>query len=305
MAAGRVRFDMFIWQVVPWPQLRDDVRYLETLDIGTVWLGDKYEVPESWFGQPAAPWLEAWTTLGALATCTSRVRLGTLVSDLLLRHPAMLAKQAATLDRLSDGRLDLGIGSGDAADEQAAWLGLPVLSPGRRVDRLGEAVEVIDRLLRDRRLTYHGEFYQLTEAPFSPTPLQQPRPPLVIAAQGKRALRIAAERADTWITGPSGFLERNRLLDECCRQIGRDPKTVERACGVFGNGQSRPFASLAAFQDFIGRNREIGVERFVFCFGSAADPPPYDGWIAKGEWATRETLESFAAQVMADLRGTK
>src|ERR1700681_4582667 len=99
MAGSGVRFDMIALHGVPWSDVRDDVRYLETLDIGTVWLGDKYEIPPSWGVD--GPFLEAWSTRGALAACTTRVRLGTLVSDALLRHPAMLAKQAATVDCIS------------------------------------------------------------------------------------------------------------------------------------------------------------------------------------------------------------
>src|SRR5579872_1923778 len=164
-----VQFDMFSWQVVPWSVMRDDVRYLEQLDIGTVWLGDAYLMPAGWGSV-----LDAWTTLGALAACTERVRLGTLISNISLRHPAMLAKQAATVDRISGGRLDLGIGSGTDIPEDRAALGLPLLTPAARVDRLREAVAVIDGLLRGRQVTYHGDYYQLEEAQLAPAPIQQP-----------------------------------------------------------------------------------------------------------------------------------
>ena len=131
-----VRFDMFVWQVVTWPVMRADVRYLETLDIGTVWHGDAFLMPPG-YGSDV---LDAWTTLGALAACTDRVRLGTLVSNVSLRHPAMLAKQAATVDRISSGRLDLGVGAGTDVSQDRATLGTPDLTPAARVDRLREAV---------------------------------------------------------------------------------------------------------------------------------------------------------------------
>ncbi len=175
MVGKNARFDMLAWQVVPWPVLRDDVRYLETLAIGTVWLGDTYATTR---GDPV---LEAWTTLAALAAQTTRVRLGTLISNVALRHPAMLAKQAATVDCISAGRLDLGLGPGEDFPEEAAWLGLPSVTPGVRVDRLGEAVAVIDGLLREQRLSYHGAYYHLEGAPLTPAPVQRPRPPLIIA----------------------------------------------------------------------------------------------------------------------------
>ena len=308
MASGKVRFDMFAWQVVPWPIMRDDVRYLETLDIGTVWVGDEYAHSPPW----ACPILEPWTTLGALASCTSRVRLGTLVSDPALRHPAILAKQAATVDCLSAGRLDLGIGVGDSDTEQTAWLGLPSLTPSGRVDRFSEAVEIVDRLLRDQKLTYHGKYYSLDEAPLTPAPVQRPRPPLIIATEGKRALRVVAERADVWATASWGntsqealqhFRERNRLVDEHCTSIGRDSRKVERAC-IIGWEIPAPFVSAGAFQEIVGQYRDAGVQRFIFCFGSASVPPPYDARVAEGAWASRAVLDAFAAQAMADLQGS-
>jgi len=304
MDGKTVRFDMFAWQVTSWPILRDDVRYLETLDIGTVWLGDAYAMPPTHGGAV----LEAWTTLAALAAHTTRVRLGTLISNVALRHPAMLAKQAATVDCISAGRLDLGLGPGE---NQEAWLGLPSLAPGARVDRLAEAVEVIDRLLRDHRLSYQGSYYQLDDAPLEPAPVQRPRPPLIIAAEGKRALRIAARHADVWVTIPAGrgtreeavrsVRERGQLFDEYCTALGRDPATVERACVAGWGGPDAPFASADTLRDFIGRYREAGVQRFIFCFGSAATPAPYDAWVAAGAWANREVLDAFAAQVITDL----
>jgi alkanesulfonate monooxygenase SsuD/methylene tetrahydromethanopterin reductase-like flavin-dependent oxidoreductase (luciferase family) len=223
MAGSGVRFDMRVFQEAPWLVLLEEVRYLESLGIGTVWLADHY----AWPPRPGAPVLEAWTTLAALVTQMTQVRLGTMVRNVAMRHPALLAKQAATVDCISGGRLDLGLGSGYFAPE-FAWLGIPYLTPGGRVERLREAVVVIDRLLRDRRLSYHGTYYHLEEAPLVPAPVQRPRPPLVIAAY-----------ADVWTTfGPEGasmeaslasVRERNRLLDEYCQAIGREPGSVERA----------------------------------------------------------------------------
>ncbi len=309
MRESRVRFDMFAWQVVPWSILRDDVRYLETLDIGTVWLGDAYAMPA---GYDEGAVLDAWTTLGALAGCTERVRLGTMVTNVSLRHPAMLAKQAATVDRISGGRLDLGVGAGTDLPEDRTALGLPALSPGGRVDRLHEAVEVIDQLLRGRHVTYHGDYYRLDDALVTPTPVQQPRPPLIIGGNGRRALRVVAEHADVWVSDlpwrtmdetVEAIRERNRLLDEYCRDANRDPVTVERACIAGWSPAGSAFASRDAFQDFVGRYREAGVQRFVFSFGSASTPAPYDAWIDAGRWATRKSLEAFAAQEMNALQG--
>ncbi|HEX8919420.1 MAG TPA: LLM class flavin-dependent oxidoreductase [Chloroflexota bacterium] len=307
MAGSGVRIDMFAWQVVPWQVMRDDVRYLESLDIGTIWIGDRYMMPPSLGGAV----LEAWTILAALADCTERVRLGTMVSDVSLRHPTMLAKQAATVDCISEGRLDLGVGPGDNIQEEIDALGFPSLSPNARVDRLREAVTVIDRLLRDQQITYHGEYYQLNEAPLAPAPIQRPRPPLTVAAQGKNTLRIVADHADVWVyalwakTGEEAlenFRVRNQILDEYCISVGRDPGTVERAGFIGWSDCEFPFASRDAFHEFVGRYQDAGMQRFVFSFGSPETPSAYSRWIDSGAWVNRERLEAFAAQAMRDMQ---
>jgi alkanesulfonate monooxygenase SsuD/methylene tetrahydromethanopterin reductase-like flavin-dependent oxidoreductase (luciferase family) len=301
MVGRGVRFDLQVFQEIPWPILLEEVRYLEDLGIGTVWLADHY----AWPPRPAAPVLEAWTTLAALAARTSRVRLGTLISNVALRHPALLAKQATTVDCISGGRLDLGLGSGYFAPE-FAWLGIPFLTPAGRIERFREAVEVIDRLLRERQLSYDGVYYHLDGAPLVPAPVQQPRPPLVIAANSPRALRVVAAYADVWVSfGPEGATleaslarvrERNHRLDEYCLTIGRQPGSVERAYLV-GWAEGAPFTSAEAFRDYVGRYREAGVQRFIFVFASAA--APYAEAVAAGMFAARATLEAVAAQAIS------
>jgi alkanesulfonate monooxygenase SsuD/methylene tetrahydromethanopterin reductase-like flavin-dependent oxidoreductase (luciferase family) len=306
MVGSGVRCDMHVFPELPWPVLLDEVRYLEELAMGTVWLADHY----AWPPRPDAPVLEAWTTLSALAAQTARVRLGTLISNVALRHPALLAKQAATVDCISGGRLDLGLGAGYFARE-FAWLGIPFLTPGGRAERLREAVELIDRLLRERQLTYHGAYYHLEAAPLVPTPVQQPRPPLVVATNSTRALPIVARHADVWVSfGPEGATlgasladvrERNRLLDEHCATLGRAPESLERAYLV-GWAGGTPFASADAFAEYVGRYREAGVQRLIFAFASASTP--YGEAVAAGMFAGRAALDAFAAAAMGRLRGT-
>jgi alkanesulfonate monooxygenase SsuD/methylene tetrahydromethanopterin reductase-like flavin-dependent oxidoreductase (luciferase family) len=304
MTASAVRFDMFLWQIVPWEAMREDARYLESLDIGTIWIGDRYLMPPVYGGDV----LEAWATLSALAVCTERVRLGTMVTDVSLRHPAMLAKQAAAVDRISGGRLDLGVGPGDNIAEEIKALGMPSLPGEARVQRLREAVEIIDGLLRGQRVTFEGAYYQLEDAPLAPLPVQQPRPPLMIAAQGKKGLQLVTERADIWVSalwaatadqGVESVRERNRILDECCAAIDRDPTSIERACFIGWSDCEAPFASRDAFQDFMGRYRDAGVQRFVFCLGGPRTPDPYSKWVKSGSWADREAMEAFARREMS------
>jgi alkanesulfonate monooxygenase SsuD/methylene tetrahydromethanopterin reductase-like flavin-dependent oxidoreductase (luciferase family) len=184
------------------------------------------------------------------------------------------------------------------------------LTPRGRIARLGEAVEVIDRLLRERQLTFHGEYYHLDGVPLVPAPVQQPRPPLVVATNSTRALPIVARHADAWVSlGPEGATleasltsvrERNRLLDEHCAALGRTPESLERAYLV-GWAEGAPFASAAALEDYVGRYREAGVERFIFEYASAA--APYEEAVAAGIFAGRAALDAFAVQAMRSLRG--
>jgi alkanesulfonate monooxygenase SsuD/methylene tetrahydromethanopterin reductase-like flavin-dependent oxidoreductase (luciferase family) len=299
MSSG-VRFDMFIDQVVPWPVMLEEALYFEKLGIGTLWIADHYALPYD----PTSPLLEAWTTLAALAARTERIRLGTAVTNVSTRHPAMLAKQVATVDCISGGRIDLGLGPG-FYEREHQWLGIPFLTPGGRIARFREAVDIVDRLLRDRSLSYQGEYYQLDDAPFVPAQVQQPRPPFTIAADGKKALRVVADYADIWLTlGKHGatleesaqsVYERSQLLDEYCAEIGREPGTVERAY-FSGIAVEFPFVSPDAFEEFVGRYREAGIERFVIWYASAGRS---EKSVAAGRLPDRKVLETFAAEAMA------
>ena len=302
---GPIRFDIFMWQVVPWGVLREDALYLESLGFGTLWIGDAFLLPDG-YGKDVS---EAWTTLAALAACTHRIGLGTAITNVGLRHPAMLAKQAATVDQISGGRLSLGLGAGiDSAADRTA-LDLADLSRIERVNRLAETVEIVDGLLRGRHLKFQGKFFQL-DARVEPLPVQQPRPPLAIGGTGYRSLEVVAGKADIWVSDApwrtlSDALARtrecNRFIDERCSAVGREPAAVERAC-VFGWSPSgAPFESRDAFEEFVGSFHDAGITRFIFSFGGESTPEPYKGWVDAGQWATCQTLEHFAADCMKGL----
>jgi alkanesulfonate monooxygenase SsuD/methylene tetrahydromethanopterin reductase-like flavin-dependent oxidoreductase (luciferase family) len=179
---------------------------------------------------------EAWTLLAAMAEVTRRLRIGCLVTGVTNRHPAVLAKMAVTVDHLSAGRLNLGIGAG--GDEYVdTMFGLPPLSPPReRVERLAEACQVIKALWTEPATTFTGRHYRMENAVASPKPVQQPRPPISIASNGeRRGLRIVAEHADVWITAglpghenPAELERLSHVLDRHCEAIGRDPATIRR-----------------------------------------------------------------------------
>jgi alkanesulfonate monooxygenase SsuD/methylene tetrahydromethanopterin reductase-like flavin-dependent oxidoreductase (luciferase family) len=176
---------------------------------------------------------EAWTLLAAMAQHTSRVRLGTLVTGNGYRHPSLLAKMAATVDHVSGGRLDVGLGAGGDPEADAAF-GFPARSARERVARLDEAAEVLRRLWTDPVADFAGWHYQLRGAVAEPKPVQR-RLPLWLASNGERhGLRVVAARADTWLTAtfdaePGDLARLSGVLDEHCAAVGRDPATLRRA----------------------------------------------------------------------------
>ncbi|MGW4488781.1 LLM class flavin-dependent oxidoreductase [Amycolatopsis sp. NPDC004368] len=178
---------------------------------------------------------EAWTLMAAMAQATRHVRIGCLVSGNTNRHPAVLAKMAATVDHLSGGRLDVGLDAG--GDELAdTMLGLPTPPARERVARLAEACEVLGLLWTRPVADFRGTHFALTAATSDPKPVQAPRPPLWLGSNGERhGLRVVAEHADVWVNAslpgtPVDELRRlSGVLDRHCAEIGRDPATVRRA----------------------------------------------------------------------------
>lgn len=148
--------------------------------------------------EPSRPWLEAWTALTAVACNTSRIRLAHYVNQMPLRNPAMLARQALTLDHISKGRLEIGLGIGLVIDPAYDMIGVANWSVKERIARFPDYIEVVDRLLSNEVTDFQGEYYRAKKAVMVPRPVQRPRPPIVIAALGPRMMRIAAKYADNW-----------------------------------------------------------------------------------------------------------
>jgi alkanesulfonate monooxygenase SsuD/methylene tetrahydromethanopterin reductase-like flavin-dependent oxidoreductase (luciferase family) len=248
-------------QNLPYPTLVERWRRFDELGFDSAWVCDHFIQPS----RPTGPYLEGWTLLAALAPRTKRIRLGVLVSSNTFRHPALLAKEAVTVDHVSDGRLEVGIGAGWYVPEHTAF-GLEFPPPAELVDRFREAVEIVDLLLRQEITTYAGRHYQLTEAPSRPLSVQRPRPPFTLGAHGPRMLRIVAKHADTWNSfgTPEQMKERNAVLDSECRAIGRDPATLRRSLyGWASLMPADPWASVDAFADMVGRYQEVGVNEFL------------------------------------------
>lgn len=292
----RLRFGIWFPPLSSWPALRERVSLVEELGYDSVWVVDHFVDPYA----SAHPWLEAWTLLSAIAACTKKVRIGTLVTNIIYRNPALLARQALAVDHISNGRLVLGIGAGSPRDLSHPMTGIDPWPNPERVSRLTEIIEIVDRLLRNQVTTYKGRYYSVTEAVMVPPPVQKPRPPLLIAAEGPRMLKLAASYADNWNAigrldrSPEELLEltrqRNARVTEYALAIGRDPARISRSYCA-GWTTDNPFASVGAFQNFVGRYAEAGITEFMLGFWKEEDlvePHPIQhipdedalGWIA-------------------------
>jgi F420-dependent oxidoreductase-like protein len=214
-----------------WPGVLDLWRHSEATgwDIGCV---TDHFMPNTKEREGAM--LESWSTLTALAALVPRMRVGTIVLGNTYRHPAVVAKMGAMVDIISGGRLILGIGAGWQENEHEAY-GIPFYTMRERLERLDEACEVIRSLWRERRTTFKGRHYQLSDAPLDPKPVQTPQPELMIGGGGERVtLKIVARHADHWNVwgGPAVAARKGKILDEHCAAVGRDPKSLTRSVNM-------------------------------------------------------------------------
>ncbi len=223
---------------VSWAAVRDCALAAERTGFSSVWVSDHLFLDWGKYGGPSTLQgsLECWTTMTALAAETSSLRIGSLTLCNDLRNPALLAKMAASLDLLSGGRLDVGLGAGWYEPEYRA-AGIEFSSAGTRIRRLGEAAEILGRLLAGEELTYDGSYYQVQEAVCLPRPAQQPRPPIWIGGKGDLLLRTAARVADgwnfSWIGSFKTYEQRAAVADRACEEQGRDPATLRRSVGAY------------------------------------------------------------------------
>ena len=268
-----LRFGIVTVQNLTWAEEVERWQFIEALGFDSVWVADHFVDPY----EPDSPWFEGWTLLAALASQTKRIRIGTLVSSIPLRNPAMLARQALTVDHISNGRLELGLGTGVPWDPAYSMIGIDNWPPQERIARFREAVEIVNRCLRNRVTTYEGRYYQLKGAVMRPPPVQRPRPPITIGATGKSMLEITARYADAWNSVPGEWRaplntklectrQRNELLDEYCREIGRDPQTLRRSVLVFGSEAETVFNSTDTFDAVVKCYRDVGITEFIFYY---------------------------------------
>ena len=218
---------------VRWPEILDMARAIEDLGYDSIWLGEHllYQFAD----RPArGPW-EAWTLLAGISAVTSRVELGPLVACTNFHNPALLAKQAATIDEISGGRFILGLGAGWNRTEFDAY-GYPY---DHRIDQFEEAFTIIRTLLRDGAIDFDGRYYQARDCELLPRGPRPKGPPLMIGSKGPRMLDITMPHADSWNVwfadtdnSPAGVAPLRDLVDDACLRAGRDPSEVERTVAV-------------------------------------------------------------------------
>ena len=241
-------------------------------------------------GDPGGPIHEGWTLLSALAAQTSRLRLGLMVTSNRFRPPAMLAKIATTVDIVSGGRLDFGIGVGSRPGHPLALreyegYGLPYLDAADATAAFAEACTVIRKLWTEPEpFDYPGKHVQLTGAFLNPKPVQRPHPPILIGGRASATLRVVAEHADLWNI-PGGevedFRKLNPRLDRYCAEIDRDPATITRSIGV-----PVSFDQPQLTRDKIGEALDAGIRHIILGLR-----PPYP--VGAARWIADELISSF------------
>jgi len=276
-----VRFSVWPNPAQPWSSILEEATHAESTGWDGVWFADHF-MPNAPVGDPAndGPTNECWTVMAGLAASVPRLRLGTLVCGNTYRHPAVLAKQASTVDLVSGGRLVLGLGAGWQENEHHAY-GIPFYDVKTRMDMLEEACQVVKGLFTEERVTFSGEHYTLTDAPLAPKPAQSTLPLLIGGGGEKRTMRIAAKYAEEWnVWGtPDRLRQKIGVLDAHCDDLGRDPRSIQRSAQALlfmSNDQSKldevrardiQMAHIVGtpgeVAEVMGEYRDAGVDEFI------------------------------------------
>src|SRR5665647_245395 len=256
-----MRFGLTILPEHRWVDAAPMWRRAEELGFDHAWTYDHLV----WGGLPDSPWYGTTPTLTAAAMVTSTIRLGTFVTSPNYRHPVTFMRDLLALDDISDGRLICGIGAGGDIDSEI--LGGGSLTPKERFERLQEFTELLDRLLTQDHVSHRGMYYAAVDARTLPGPVQRPRIPFVMAANGPRSLRLAVEYGAGWLTtGPTvatmeewwaALTELGGRLDEALAKTGRDSATFERHLNLDSSPQFA-LSSVSVFEDMTGRAGELG-----------------------------------------------
>jgi alkanesulfonate monooxygenase SsuD/methylene tetrahydromethanopterin reductase-like flavin-dependent oxidoreductase (luciferase family) len=293
-----VRFGIVILPDLRWKESQRRWRRAEEYGFDHAWTYDHL----GWRDLVDGPWFDAVPTLTAAATVTSRISLGTLVASPNFRHPVSFARQLTALDDISGGRLALGLGAGAGSSSfDTTVLGIPALTPRERVDRFTEFADLLDLLLRSDRVSWRGTYYQAVDARNAPGCVQQPRVPFVVAANGRRSMRIAARLGQGWVTSGTRTDDLDtwwRAVADCAAQFddtlasaGRAPAELRRYLSL----DAAPVFSLSSaefFADAAGRAAELGFTDAIIHWprpsGSYAGQESVLEAVAAGQLALRE-----------------
>ncbi len=283
-----MRFSIWPTTTQPWADVLEVTRHAEATGWDGVYIADHFMGSGDAAGGSVTPTHEATATLAALATATARLRLGSLVFSMTFRHPAALAKWAATVDHVSGGRLLLGIGAGWQENEHAQY-GIDLGPRRTRLERFEEGCEVIAHLLGDDVTNVRGAHYTVTDAIAEPKPVQHPLP-ILIGGKGDRMMGVVARYADQWnMWGlADAIAERSAVLDERCETIGRDPTSIARSCQalwfltdeeradglIAGSPMPAIGGSVERLTEAVAAWHEIGVDEVIvpdFSLGTGAE----------------------------------
>jgi alkanesulfonate monooxygenase SsuD/methylene tetrahydromethanopterin reductase-like flavin-dependent oxidoreductase (luciferase family) len=253
-------------------------RFAEEAGFEGAWIFDHFS---ALYADPAGPCLEAWTLLSALAAHTSTIRLGTLVTGITHRHPSVLATEVVTVDHVSGGRVECGLGAAWNTREHRA-LGIPFPSTKERMERLEDAIEMFRLLTTGEVVSYRGKHFNLDQARYRPRPIQRPHPPIWIGANGPQlGLPLAGRQADAWHGWEGGYDRKWDIVRRAAEKAGRDPEKILRSTSL---SLSEPWDQVeAAFEEAVRH----GVGYLIV------------GWPSEG----KARLEAFVDKLMPEMRG--
>ena len=264
-----MRLGVVVLPELPWSQAAEQWRRLDDWGYHSAWTYDHL----AWRSLADGPWYATVPTLAAAALVTSTIRLGTFVASPNFRHPVPFAKELMSLDDLSGGRFQLGVGAGGGGFD-AGVLGQPELTARERVDRFAEFVGLLDRLLTSRSTSYDGTWFTARDARMVPGCVQRPRLPFVVAANGPRAMRVVAQHGQAWVTTGvtpaedgeerwwSALAGAGERLDAALQDAGRAPSDVQRYLSVDSSGAFGP-SSVEHLRDVLGRAATLGFDEVV------------------------------------------
>jgi alkanesulfonate monooxygenase SsuD/methylene tetrahydromethanopterin reductase-like flavin-dependent oxidoreductase (luciferase family) len=290
-----LRFQVLILPNLPWDQLLGRFRHVEELGFDLAVTADTFTD----FLNPASPWFELWTVLAGVARSTSTIRLAPCVAQIPLRNPAFFARQALTVDHISNGRLEVGLGLGLREDPGIEMMGIPNWTNKERAARFKEYVEIVDSLLKNEVTSYKGRFYEIKSAVMNPRPCQTPRPPITIAAMGPLMMEYAARYADTWNT--MSFAEefaeqfdetgtRVSRVAEHCAAFGRDIDTLRISYNMYdarsrsGGGRIAYYESPETFAEMARKLIGLGISELGLYY------PMLEAQVPVFETIARETI---------------